>query len=300
MQLRRRRGLPRAASTSTLAKWTDWAQFDDNAKQRRPGRRRQDLRRPDGHRHPRALVQQGRSSPRPACRRDVAAEDLGRRARARPARSRPSCPTSSRSTSTPARPPARRASMQGFEMLLYGTGRHALRHRHRRSGSPARKGFKDSLNFVKTVYGEKLGPGTRPGPRRQRRQPRLDRAAAPGQARHRARRLLAARSAGSRAAPRRGPSGSRRSASPRCPPRTARHPGSDLDVGRLAPRPSAPTPPDKQAAVRLHRRRPQHATNSLKYDTAEQPDRRAQGRRRGPEVPRRQPVVQVLLRARAP
>ena len=80
------------------------------------------------------------------------------RPRPRPARSSRRSPASSRSTSTPARAPARPPSMQGFEMLLYGTGATRCTTRPPRSGSPARKGFKDALELRKTVYSEKLGP----------------------------------------------------------------------------------------------------------------------------------------------
>ncbi|HKG51701.1 MAG TPA: extracellular solute-binding protein [Actinomycetales bacterium] len=49
------------------------------------------------------------------------------------------------------------ASMQGFEMLLYGTGDTLYDHESSKwvVGS---KGFKDGLQFLKTVYSEGLGP----------------------------------------------------------------------------------------------------------------------------------------------
>jgi multiple sugar transport system substrate-binding protein len=49
------------------------------------------------------------------------------------------------------------ATMQGFEMLLYGTANKLYDDSSKKwvTSSP---GFMDSLNFVKTVYGEKLGP----------------------------------------------------------------------------------------------------------------------------------------------
>lgn len=49
------------------------------------------------------------------------------------------------------------SSMQGFEMLLYGTGNQLYDDA---SGKwvVGSKGFLDSLNFIKSVYGEKLGP----------------------------------------------------------------------------------------------------------------------------------------------
>jgi multiple sugar transport system substrate-binding protein len=49
------------------------------------------------------------------------------------------------------------ASMQGFEMLLYGTGDTLYDHSSSKwvAGS---KGFRDALQFLKTVYSEGLGP----------------------------------------------------------------------------------------------------------------------------------------------
>lgn len=48
-------------------------------------------------------------------------------------------------------------SMQGFEMLLYGTA-NQLYDSASQKWVVGSKGFLDSLNFIKTVYGEKLGP----------------------------------------------------------------------------------------------------------------------------------------------
>jgi multiple sugar transport system substrate-binding protein len=50
------------------------------------------------------------------------------------------------------------ATMQGFEMLLYGTGSNPLYDKGKKKWVTGSKGFRDSLDFVKTVYGEKLGP----------------------------------------------------------------------------------------------------------------------------------------------
>ena len=50
------------------------------------------------------------------------------------------------------------ATMQGFEMLLYGTERHAVRRRVEEVGRRRSKGLTDSLNFIKTVFSEDLGP----------------------------------------------------------------------------------------------------------------------------------------------
>lgn len=47
--------------------------------------------------------------------------------------------------------------MQGFEMLLYGT-KDTLFDSSNNKWVSSSQGFNDSLNFVKTVYGEKLGP----------------------------------------------------------------------------------------------------------------------------------------------
>lgn len=52
------------------------------------------------------------------------------------------------------------SSMQGFEMLLYGTpaGDKSLYDASRKKWVVGSQGFKDALDFVHTVYGEKLGP----------------------------------------------------------------------------------------------------------------------------------------------
>ncbi|WP_405998386.1 ABC transporter substrate-binding protein [Streptomyces sp. NBC_00829] len=54
--------------------------------------------------------------------------------------------------------PGEAAVMQGFEMLLYGTGGDPLYDPTARKWVAGSKGFRDSLGFVRTVYGEKLGP----------------------------------------------------------------------------------------------------------------------------------------------
>ncbi|GHH80748.1 sugar ABC transporter substrate-binding protein [Streptomyces sulfonofaciens] len=50
--------------------------------------------------------------------------------------------------------------MQGFEMLLYGTGdgRNPMYDPASKKWVTGSKGFRDALQFVRTVYGEKLGP----------------------------------------------------------------------------------------------------------------------------------------------
>ncbi|MGW8402230.1 extracellular solute-binding protein, partial [Streptomyces lydicus] len=50
------------------------------------------------------------------------------------------------------------AVMQGFEMLLYGTGENQLYDPASKKWVTGTKGFKDSLSFLDTVYKEKLGP----------------------------------------------------------------------------------------------------------------------------------------------
>ncbi|MFF1477339.1 ABC transporter substrate-binding protein [Streptomyces sp. NPDC058301] len=50
------------------------------------------------------------------------------------------------------------AVMQGFEMLLYGTGDNPLYDPAAKKWVTGSQGFKDALDFVRTVYGEKLGP----------------------------------------------------------------------------------------------------------------------------------------------
>lgn len=54
--------------------------------------------------------------------------------------------------------PGEAAVMQGFEMLLYGTGKDPLYDPAAKKWVAGGKGFTDSLEFVRTVYGEKLGP----------------------------------------------------------------------------------------------------------------------------------------------
>ncbi|MFH8408658.1 ABC transporter substrate-binding protein [Streptomyces sp. NPDC018019] len=50
------------------------------------------------------------------------------------------------------------AVMQGFAMLLYGTGKDQLYDPATKKWVTGTKGFRDSLEFLRTVYGEKLGP----------------------------------------------------------------------------------------------------------------------------------------------
>ncbi|MFI8433045.1 ABC transporter substrate-binding protein [Streptomyces sp. NPDC079020] len=54
--------------------------------------------------------------------------------------------------------PGEAAVMQGFEMLLYGTGADPLYDATAKKWVAGSQGFKDALAFVETVYGEKLGP----------------------------------------------------------------------------------------------------------------------------------------------
>jgi multiple sugar transport system substrate-binding protein len=49
------------------------------------------------------------------------------------------------------------SAMQGFEMLLYGTG-DSLYNKQQGKWVIGSQGFKDSLSLLKTVYGTKLGP----------------------------------------------------------------------------------------------------------------------------------------------
>ncbi|MDI3417249.1 extracellular solute-binding protein [Streptomyces luteolus] len=56
------------------------------------------------------------------------------------------------------KPAGEMATMQGFEMLLYGTGEDPLYDPDAKKWIAGGKGFKDSLEFVETVYKEKLGP----------------------------------------------------------------------------------------------------------------------------------------------
>ncbi|MGI5348710.1 ABC transporter substrate-binding protein [Streptomyces sp. CA-250714] len=49
-------------------------------------------------------------------------------------------------------------AMQGFEMLLYGTGKDPLYDPKKKKWVKGSRGFRDSLKFLDTVYSEKLGP----------------------------------------------------------------------------------------------------------------------------------------------
>ncbi|MFH8988445.1 extracellular solute-binding protein [Streptomyces sp. NPDC017940] len=56
------------------------------------------------------------------------------------------------------KPGGETSSMQGLEMLLYGTGENPLYDPKAKKWVVGSQGFKDSLEFVETVYEEKLGP----------------------------------------------------------------------------------------------------------------------------------------------
>jgi len=54
--------------------------------------------------------------------------------------------------------PGEAAVMQGFEMLLYGTGEEPLYDAGQKKWVSGSQGFRDALKFVRTVYSEGLGP----------------------------------------------------------------------------------------------------------------------------------------------
>ncbi len=54
--------------------------------------------------------------------------------------------------------PGEGATMQGFEMLLYGTGQDPLYSPAQKKWVTGGKGFRDALDFVRTVYADRLGP----------------------------------------------------------------------------------------------------------------------------------------------
>ncbi|MFG2503476.1 extracellular solute-binding protein [Streptomyces sp. NPDC048441] len=56
------------------------------------------------------------------------------------------------------KPAGETATMQGMEMLLYGTGQDPMYDPKSKKWVTGSQGFKDSLSFVETVYKEKLGP----------------------------------------------------------------------------------------------------------------------------------------------
>lgn len=55
------------------------------------------------------------------------------------------------------KPMGEASAMQGFEMLLYGT-KDTLYNNDQQKWVVGSQGFKDSLNFIKTIYGEGLAP----------------------------------------------------------------------------------------------------------------------------------------------
>lgn len=56
------------------------------------------------------------------------------------------------------KPAGEAATMQGMEMLLYGTGQDPMYDPKSKKWVTGSQGFKDSLSFVETVFKEKLGP----------------------------------------------------------------------------------------------------------------------------------------------
>lgn len=56
------------------------------------------------------------------------------------------------------KPAGEAATMQGMEMLLYGTGEDPMYDPKSKKWVTGSQGFKDSLEFVETVFKEKLGP----------------------------------------------------------------------------------------------------------------------------------------------
>ncbi|NGO78267.1 extracellular solute-binding protein [Streptomyces sp. YC504] len=56
------------------------------------------------------------------------------------------------------KPGGEQSTMQGFEMLLYGTGEDPMYDKGQKKWVQGSQGFKDSLQFVETVYKDKLGP----------------------------------------------------------------------------------------------------------------------------------------------
>lgn len=54
--------------------------------------------------------------------------------------------------------PGEMSAMQGFEMLLYGTGENPLYEPDSKKWVKGSKGFRDSLEFIRTIFAEDLGP----------------------------------------------------------------------------------------------------------------------------------------------
>lgn len=138
-----------------LAKWDDWGQFIDTAKAAAKGEDGKTYGVPDGTDtrglwYDKAIFEKAGL---PATWQPKTWDDVLEAART----IKEKVPDVTPLNVYTGKPAGEAATMQGFEMLLYGTEDRLYDDRSKKwiAGS---QGFKDSLAFVETVYKEKLGP----------------------------------------------------------------------------------------------------------------------------------------------
>lgn len=142
-----------------LAKWPDWKQFIDTAKNAAKGEDGKTYGVPDGTDTRGLWFDKGifRKAGLPATWQPKNWDDVLSAARA----IKKKVPGVTPINLYTGKPAGEAATMQTFEMLLYGTGdgtADPLYDRASKKWIAGSQGFKDALSFVHTVYREKLGP----------------------------------------------------------------------------------------------------------------------------------------------
>ncbi|MFI8229041.1 extracellular solute-binding protein [Streptomyces sp. NPDC085900] len=142
-----------------LAKWPDWKQFIDTAKNAAKGEDGKTYGVPDGTDTRGLWFDKGifRKAGLPATWQPKNWDDVLSAARA----IKKKVPGVTPINLYTGKPAGEAATMQTFEMLLYGTGdgtADPLYDRASKKWIAGSQGFKDALSFVHTVYKEKLGP----------------------------------------------------------------------------------------------------------------------------------------------
>ncbi|WP_086021466.1 extracellular solute-binding protein [Streptomyces zinciresistens] len=142
-----------------LAKWPDWNQFIDTAKAAAEGQDGRTYGVPDGTDTRGLWFDKGvfAKAGLPADWQPKNWEEVLRAART----IKKKVPGVTPLNVYTGKPAGEAATMQGFQMLLYGTGDAATDPLYDRSSKKwiaAGQGFEDALAFVETVYKEKLGP----------------------------------------------------------------------------------------------------------------------------------------------
>lgn len=142
-----------------LAKWPDWRQFIDTAKSAAKGQDGKTYGVPDGTDTRGLWFDKGvfRKAGLPADWQPKSWDDVLAAART----IKEKVPGVTPLNVYTGKPAGERSTMQGFEMLLYGTGDGSsdlLYDSTAKKWITAGRPFKDALSFVETVYKEKLGP----------------------------------------------------------------------------------------------------------------------------------------------